>query len=81
MQIQLPKYTNSAASEIVEVISDTELRIKKEFGQKILDKLAENDENGAKFKLLPHIDQKSMYENVYRRLQDGGCFGIFPEGL
>ena len=32
MQIMLPKSVNFAVAEVTEVISDTELRIKKEFG-------------------------------------------------
>ena len=32
MQIMLPKSVNSALAEVLEVISDTELRVKREFG-------------------------------------------------
>ncbi|KAJ8594325.1 glycerol-3-phosphate O-acyltransferase [Rhizopogon salebrosus TDB-379] len=90
MQIMLPKSLNSLAAEVVEVISDTELRIKKEFGGesgrgtiRIREKLAEGREdgkNGLEFKVLPFIDQQEMYRGVYKRLKEGGCIGIFPEG-
>lgn len=32
------------------------------------------------FNLLPVIDQSSTYDNVYERLLEGHCIGIFPEG-
>lgn len=32
------------------------------------------------FKLMPYIDQHDMYGSVYKRLKEGGCIGIFPEG-
>lgn len=90
MQIMLPKSVNSATAEVVEVISDTELRIKKEFGgetgkgtARIREKLAEakaGGQDGLAFKALPFIDQQEMYRGVYERLKEGGCIGIFPEG-
>ncbi|THH06772.1 hypothetical protein EW145_g3859 [Phellinidium pouzarii] len=54
-QIMLPKSLNFLIAEVTEIISDTELRIKKEFG----------GESG---------------KGTARRLKDGGCIGIFPEG-
>lgn len=90
-QILLSKALNAAVAEVLEVISDTEVRIKREFGGdsgkgtiKIRDKIEElRKENisGIGFKILPHIDQQEMYGHVYRCLKDGGCIGIFPEGL
>ncbi|KAG1731911.1 glycerol-3-phosphate O-acyltransferase [Suillus lakei] len=90
MQIMLPKSINSAVAEVVEVISDTELRVKKEFGGdsgkgtiRIREKVNEGRENGMKglaFKFLPFIDQQEMYRGVYQKLKEGGCIGIFPEG-
>ncbi|KAH8099482.1 glycerol-3-phosphate O-acyltransferase [Cristinia sonorae] len=90
MQIMLPKSVNSAVAEVVEVISDTQLRIKKEFGgesgkgtARILEKLKEvsaQGERGLAFKRLPFVDQQEMYHHVYECLKAGGCIGIFPEG-
>ena len=90
MQIMLSKAVNSVTAEVVEIISDTELRIKKEFGGetgkgtvRIREKLAEakaEGQNGLAFKALPFIDQQEMYRGVYQRLKEGGCIGIFPEG-
>jgi len=34
----------------------------------------------APFDILPHIDQKDVYQNVLERLASGGTIGIFPEG-
>lgn len=90
MQIMLPKSVNWAVAEVVEVISDTQLRIKKEFGgesgkgtARIREKLKEADALGSpglEFKKLPHVDQGEMYHHVYKCLENGGCMGIFPEG-
>ena len=91
MQIMLPKSVSFAVAEVTEVISDTELRIKKEFGgesgkgtarirEKTKELLAEGKQ-GFDFKKLPHVDQKEMYHHVYQCLTEGGCIGIFPEGM
>ncbi|KAF9532948.1 glycerol-3-phosphate O-acyltransferase [Crepidotus variabilis] len=90
MQILLPKSVNSAVAEVSEVISDTEMRIKKEFGgesgkgtTRIREKLAElkdNGVNGLDYKKMPHVDQQDMYKLVYDSLTKGGSIGIFPEG-
>jgi glycerol-3-phosphate O-acyltransferase/dihydroxyacetone phosphate acyltransferase len=89
MQIMLPKSFNSAVAEVAEVISDTELKIKKEFsrdsvkGSRIREKFAELQEEGqqgVEFKTLPYVNQEEMYRYVYQCLKKGGCIGIFPEG-
>ncbi|TFK76477.1 glycerol-3-phosphate O-acyltransferase [Pluteus cervinus] len=90
MQIMLPKSVNSALAEVLEVISDTELRVKREFGgesgkgtTRIREKVAELRQDGVtglEFKKMPFVDQQKMYRNVYRCLKGGGCIGIFPEG-
>lgn len=90
MQIMLSKSLNFAAAEVVEVLSDTELRVKKEFGgdsgkgttriRAAILEAAENGEKGIPYKQLPFVDQQDMYRHVYQRLTDGGCIGIFPEG-
>lgn len=90
MQIMLPKSVNTAVGEVLEVISDTELRLKREFGgeggkgttrvrQKISELKAEG-RMGITYKCLPHVDQADMYRHVYECLKEGGCIGIFPEG-
>jgi len=90
MQIMLPKTVNTAVAEVSEVISDTQLKIKREFGgesgkttSRIREKVAELQEqgkDGLDFKILPFVDQQEMYRHVYQSLKDGGCIGIFPEG-
>ena len=91
MQIMLSKSVNSAVAEVTEVLSDTKMRIKKEFGgesgkgtARIREKLKELKADGAEgldFKRLPHIDQAEMYHYVYECLRNGGSIGIFPEGV
>ncbi|KAG6334583.1 hypothetical protein ID866_4506 [Astraeus odoratus] len=90
MQIMLPKSVNSVIGEVLEVISDTELRIKREFASemgkgtaRVREKLTEvqaEGKGGLPFKVLPFVDQQEMYRGVYQRLKEGGCIGIFPEG-
>ncbi|EEB93358.1 hypothetical protein MPER_07994, partial [Moniliophthora perniciosa FA553] len=90
MQILLPKSVNYAIAEVVEVISDTKLKIKREFGgesgkgtAKIREKMAElqqEGKTGLDFKTLPYVDQQDMYRYVYDCLKQGGSIGIFPEG-
>ncbi|WFD40898.1 uncharacterized protein MJAP1_003889 [Malassezia japonica] len=84
-QIVLDKETEYAAAEVVDILSDTEVRIKKEFAGKNVDKalrgqLGSSKNPGAKFKCFPYVDQKQMYAKVYECLSDGKCLGIFPEG-
>lgn len=90
MQIMLSKSVNSPLAEVIEVISDTELRIKREFGgdsgkvtTRIKEKLAEmkkEGNDGIDFKRLLYIDQSEMYRHVYDSLNRGGAIAIFPEG-
>ncbi|KAJ3978754.1 hypothetical protein F5890DRAFT_1652084, partial [Lentinula detonsa] len=94
MQIQLGKVVQYAAAEVVEVISDTQLRIKQEFkiandGSLASTELLRGKESefrstdgvgGLEFKTIPYINQQEMYRYVYDRLQHGGSIGIFPEG-
>ncbi|KAF9429526.1 hypothetical protein BGZ76_001216 [Entomortierella beljakovae] len=76
-QISLPK--DSGTSAISEIISDTELIIKKEFKElKAIELLTEGE--GTKYKCMPHMDQSSVYKTVFERLNAGHCVGIFPEG-
>ena len=86
-QIMLPKNLNFAVAEVAEVISDTQLRIKKEFGGeggkgtvRFREAVKESEGKGIAYKALPFVDQQDMYGHVYQRLKEGGCIGIFPEG-
>ncbi|KAI9274439.1 hypothetical protein BDA99DRAFT_497485 [Phascolomyces articulosus] len=75
--ITLPK--NAGRSEVVEIISDTELIIKKEFKElKALELLTANE--GTIYKCMPHVEQDSVYRNVHEQLHKGQCVTIFPEG-
>jgi glycerol-3-phosphate O-acyltransferase/dihydroxyacetone phosphate acyltransferase len=90
MQVMLPKSLGSIAAEVIEVLSDTELKIKREFGgesgkgtSKIREKVEEARQAGQRglpFRKLPFVDQEVMYRFVYDCLKEGGCIGIFPEG-
>ncbi|TPX58099.1 hypothetical protein PhCBS80983_g03341 [Powellomyces hirtus] len=65
--------------EVVEVVSDTEVRIKKPIvDTAVLEYLAA--EKGVDYKVIPHVDQSEMFDAVTERLERGGCVGIFPEG-
>lgn len=76
-QISLPK--DVGVSAVVEIISDTELVIKKEFKDlKAIEMLTAPE--GSKFKCMPHMDQSNVYKTVFERLNAGHCVGIFPEG-
>jgi glycerol-3-phosphate O-acyltransferase/dihydroxyacetone phosphate acyltransferase len=78
-------------AEVIQVISDTKLIIKREFGgengrvtSRIREKTDEQGTHGVSgldFKRLPFIDQQETFRHVYQRLTEGGCIGIFPEGL
>ncbi|KAI5362029.1 Putative phospholipid/glycerol acyltransferase [Septoria linicola] len=91
----LPSVQNEAAnSEIEEVISATEIRLKKPFkGDVALKQLTGQPLNGSeksdssdakfegiKFSVAPHVDQSHVYNDVFSHLHRGGCIGIFPEG-
>lgn len=90
-QIMLPKSTGSLIAEVTEIVSDTELKIKRGFGEesdkgtaRVREKIAEEAQGGVlglPFKCLPFIDQQEIYQFVYQRLKDGGCIGLFPEGI
>lgn len=75
--ISLPK--GAGRSEVVEIISDTELRINKEFKElKALELLTKPE--GTTYKCVPHVDQDAVYKCVHDELNDGGSITIFPEG-
>ncbi|KAL1917457.1 uncharacterized protein VTP21DRAFT_3850 [Calcarisporiella thermophila] len=66
-----------ATYEVAEVVSDSELLLTKDVSDANLVELLKN---GAKYKIMPHVDQSRVYGAVYKELDKGGCFGIFPEG-
>ncbi|KAL0074196.1 hypothetical protein J3Q64DRAFT_1881293 [Phycomyces blakesleeanus] len=75
--IVLPK--NVGQAEVVEILSDTELVIKKDFKDlKSLELLTSND--GTPYKCMPHIEQDAVYKSVHDELNNNGCITIFPEG-
>lgn len=86
----LPKSVGSVLAEIDQIISDTEVKVKREFSgdrgkgtSKIRQKVeaaVANGEKGLSFKILPYINQEAIYRHVYEQLKNGGCIGIFPEG-
>ncbi|KAI9693596.1 MAG: hypothetical protein M1822_002867 [Bathelium mastoideum] len=92
--IVLPSVNNVAASsEIQEIISPEELRVKKPFkGSVALEQLtakastdaeegkADGKFEGTPFKAAPKVDQTEVYDSVFTHLNQGGCVGIFPEG-
>lgn len=91
MQLMFPKATGFALAEVMEIISDTELWVRDEFSvdgtkktlviiETLLEAKTTNDADGLDYKILPHLDQGVMYEDVYRRLSEGGSIAIFPEG-
>lgn len=88
-QIMLSRSLNSLSAEVLEIPSDTKLRIKKEFGngngttmvREAIATARSIGMSGLHYKCVPHIDQQDMYRFVYDRLRVGGCIGIFPEGM
>ena len=38
------------------------------------------DFEGTSYKIAPKVDQTKVYDEVFHRLNQGGCVGIFPEG-
>ncbi|KIV97855.1 hypothetical protein PV10_01559 [Exophiala mesophila] len=94
--IVLPKVRGQTPStEIAEIISPTELRLKKPFKTpEALESLnrngpesgsdtpgrGSNGSRGCKFSVAPFVDQTKVYNSVFEELDDGGCIGIFPEG-
>lgn len=62
--------------EVVEVVSDTELKLKKELTPEAIESIS----NSGNYKIIPHIDQSVLYEKVHERLNKGECIVIFPEG-
>ncbi|CCG83441.1 Uncharacterized acyltransferase C1718.04 [Taphrina deformans PYCC 5710] len=76
--IVLPGETTGSA-EIASIESDTQLTLKREFkGLKALECLT--SDTGTAYNVAPKVDQSAVYNEVFQRLDEGGCVGIFPEG-
>ncbi|THH32132.1 hypothetical protein EUX98_g2059 [Antrodiella citrinella] len=87
MSILLPKSVSSLSAEVLEVVSDTEVKIKKEFaGAKGADsalfraQVAANGGSGLEYKTMPFINHEDMYHHAHESLKSGGSIGIYPEG-
>ena len=89
-RVALSSAVGSYSAEVLEVLSDTQLKVKKEFGtdsgkgttkfrEKVVD-AKKSGKPGLTYKVVPHIDQAAMFGAVYNNLKNGGCIGIFPEG-
>lgn len=74
--LALPK--SLGACEIDEIVSDTELTLRKEF--KRSDVIVKLLAKGTSYKVADKIDQKQVYQYVFDHLSAGNCVGIFPEG-
>ncbi|KAF2720368.1 hypothetical protein K431DRAFT_285852 [Polychaeton citri CBS 116435] len=86
--------SESANAEIAEIRGPTEILLKKPFkGEVAFKQLTGQDLDGplrkdvdlsnfggTKFSVAPHVDQSAVYDSVFRRMEEGGCIGIFPEG-
>ena len=72
VNIKDPEQKEPMTIKVTEIISDTEMIVKSK------DDYSYTGE--AVFKVLPKIDHDVMFQQVYTRLGDGGCIGIFPEG-
>ncbi|KAJ1655922.1 Glycerol-3-phosphate/dihydroxyacetone phosphate acyltransferase [Dispira simplex] len=71
--------SGNAVAAVAAVLSDTELRLKREF--KSLEALeALTSPEGTSFKIRPHLDQSHVYNEVHKAMAEGRCVGIFPEG-
>jgi glycerol-3-phosphate O-acyltransferase/dihydroxyacetone phosphate acyltransferase len=92
-QIVLPKEVGYATGEIAEVISDTQVRLAREFittgkggasdvkaTPRVLGACEEAKGAGLAYKVLPYVDQHGVYGAVFKRLNEQGAIGIFPEG-
>jgi glycerol-3-phosphate O-acyltransferase/dihydroxyacetone phosphate acyltransferase len=65
----------AAQFKIISIESDTAMNIDVvSIGDETL------PEGSVPFDILPHVDQKIVYEKVLDKLASGGAIGIFPEG-
>ncbi|EGV64199.1 Glycerol-3-phosphate/dihydroxyacetone phosphate acyltransferase [Yamadazyma tenuis] len=74
--LALPK--SLGASEVLEIIDDTHVIIRKPF--KNTEKIVKMLKDGSDFKYARKVDQNEVYQQVFGHLAHGNCIGIFPEG-
>ncbi|CCE79402.1 Piso0_001462 [Millerozyma farinosa CBS 7064] len=74
--LSLPR--SLGATQIMDIISDTELTIRKEF--KDTAKIRDLLNKGTTYKRADKVNQNSVYQLVFKNLSKGHCIGIFPEG-
>ncbi|CAO3589108.1 unnamed protein product [Absidia cylindrospora] len=68
---------------VLEVISDTELKLKTPLDKNTLAAFSQQQQQGdggINFKVTPHVEQGELFAKVHERLADDGCIVIFPEG-
>ncbi|KAI9033557.1 hypothetical protein CLU79DRAFT_724298 [Phycomyces nitens] len=70
----------AGVAEVARVMSDTQLELSKEFKELKALELLNSSANGTSYKCMPHIEQGSVYEQVYEQLYRNGCITVFPEG-
>ncbi|ODV95850.1 hypothetical protein PACTADRAFT_49295 [Pachysolen tannophilus NRRL Y-2460] len=69
--------STSANAQILEIIDDTKLILKKPFKSEKATNLLKNF---TKFKYAPKIDNSQVFQKVFDHLHRRGLIGIFPEG-
>lgn len=76
-KIRFPK--SAMGIKVASVEDDTHLSLKAEEG--VFEVVSSQPfPEYVTFDILPHIDQKEVYQNVLENLASGGTIGIFPEG-
>ncbi|KAI8336207.1 hypothetical protein BC941DRAFT_428598 [Chlamydoabsidia padenii] len=71
--------SKSVLLPVLEVISDTEIKLKSPLNKEAAAILNQKSD-GVSFKVTPHIDQAQLFENVHKQLAVGDSILIFPEG-
>lgn len=75
---------NCGMASIKEIIDDETIRLASPFSAPSTpgrdQRRAKLLTNGTNFKYADHIDNNTVFQNVFNHLNDHGCVGIFPEG-
>lgn len=69
-----------ATAKVREVLSDTELILAKPLIEDAKGASKGGVGEVAAYKVIPHLDQKHVFEAVFAKLRAGHVVGIFPEG-